>query len=230
MRKFVLSFILLGLLAAGARADVFLSSSNPPGMPLGMTAGTTSSPLLTNVSSNTGTDVMSAWMFVLTIQPEAGATGTLTFANPPVGASSPPNPPNYIFGGDGFGINATNTGGLSLESDDTDVNFPGGATVPLSPSSANLLAIQFLASSDASGLFDIVATLNGSLSLWLDDTGSPRDFANAPDGSDFVIGVVKVTPQGGGGVTPVPEPSTLALLALGGPALAAWRWRRRRRA
>jgi hypothetical protein len=224
MRKMILSLALLVLLAGGARSDVILGSSNPPGLPLVTSAGTTSPPMLVNVSSTTGSDVMSAWMFTLVIQPEAGATGTVTFQNPPPGTTSPPNPPNYIFDGNGSGIHAANTAGLTLEADDTDKNFPAGVTVPTAPP-ANLLGVQFLASPDASGLFDVVATANGSLTLWLDDTGSPRDFANAPAGADFVIGVVRVPPSG----PTVPEPSALALLGLGGAGLAAWRcWRRSR--
>jgi len=85
MKNLLLSFAVLRLLAGGAQADVILSTSNPPGTPLSMTAGSTSGPMFVNVvSNNPPNDIMAAWSFQLSIVPEAGTTGTLTFQDPAI--------------------------------------------------------------------------------------------------------------------------------------------------
>ena len=64
MKKLILSFAFLSLLAGSARAGVVLGTSNPPGTPLIMSAGTTSGPMFVNVvSDNPPNDIMSAWNF-----------------------------------------------------------------------------------------------------------------------------------------------------------------------
>jgi hypothetical protein len=60
------------------------------------------------VSDNAPNDIMSAWNITLAVVPDAGASGTLTFRDPASGVVA--NPLNYIFGGDGLGIVATNSG------------------------------------------------------------------------------------------------------------------------
>ena len=108
MKKLILSLACLCLLAGAAPAGVVLSTSNPPGTPLIMNAGSTSGSMLVNVvSDNPPNDVMAAWNVTLAIVPEAGATGTLSFQDPATGTPSPP--PNYIFDGNGLGISATNS-------------------------------------------------------------------------------------------------------------------------
>jgi len=112
MKKLSLVVAFLGMLGGSARAGVTLSTSNPPGTPLTMNAGSTSGSMLVNiVSNNPPNDVMAAWGFALEIVPDTGARGVLTFQDPMTGTAA--NPSNYIFGGNGFGIAATNGGGAS---------------------------------------------------------------------------------------------------------------------
>ena len=92
MKNILFGVAFLVLTAGGARAGVVLSTSNPPGMPLDMTAGTTSGPMLLTVASdNPPQDVMSGWNVQLEIIPNPGATGVLTFQDPATGA--PPTLP-----------------------------------------------------------------------------------------------------------------------------------------
>ena len=154
MKKLILSFALHGLLTRSSRADLVLSTSNSPGTPLTMSAGTTSAPMLVNiVSNNPPNDVMAAWSFQLEISPDSGATGTLMFQDPATGM--PPNPTNDVFGSNGLGISVINTGSALIASDFFNPSVGLGAPVPGSPG-ANLLQMDFLASSNASGVFGIV--------------------------------------------------------------------------
>jgi hypothetical protein len=193
-----------------------LVTSNPPGTPLTMSAGTTSAPMLVSVvSDNPPSDVMSAWNFLLKILPDAGATGTLTFQDPATG--TPPNPPNYIFGGNGLGIAATNGGSQLSVNDFFDPGIGPGAIVPGSPG-ANLLQMDFLASSNASGLFGIYALEGLALTQWTDSNATTQFFTNVPDGTGMVrVGDVLIAQS-------IPEPSSLVLFGLAGAALAGWRW------
>ncbi len=227
MKYVFLSFAVLGLLAGGARAGVMLGTSNPPATPLAMTPGTTSGPIFVNVvSDNPPNDVMAAWQFSLQIVPIAGATGTLTFQDPATG--TPPNPPNYVFDGNGLGIVAINAGAQLDANDFFDPGAGSGAVVPGSPG-ANLLRLDFLASANASGLFGIYAVQGSGNTQWTDDNFTTQFFTNVPDGTGAVlIGEVFVQPSVQPPANPVPEPSTLALMALGSVALAGWRWRCRR--
>jgi hypothetical protein len=217
MKRLLISVVLLGLLGGAARADLSLNTSSPPGTPLGMSAGTTSGPMVvTVVSDNPPNDVMAAWQFQLEIVPEAGATGTLTFQDPATGPAA--NPSNYIFGSNGFGISVTNSGS-ELSANDFFFNptVGTGAAVPGSPG-ANLLQMDFLASSNASGLFGVSAVEGSLNTVWADSGGNSQFFTNVPNGTDLVeIGEVLVT-------TAVPEPSSfwivLSTLGLGGAALA----------
>ena len=85
MQKLLLSLGFLALLSGIARAGVTMSTSNPPGTPLDMTAGTTSGLMAATVTSdNPPNDIMAAWQFQLEILP-IGGTGTLTFADPATG-------------------------------------------------------------------------------------------------------------------------------------------------
>jgi hypothetical protein len=222
MKKLILSFALLGLLTGSSRADLVLSTSNPLGTPLTMSAGTTSAPMLVNVvSNNPPDDVMAAWSFQLEIIPESGATGTLTFQDPATG--TPPNPTNYVFGSNGLGIAVSNSGSELNANDFFNPSVGAGASVPGSPG-ANLLQMDFLASSNASGVFGIFA-VEGAATGWTDSNVNAQFFANVPNGTALVqIGEVLI-PQVGS----VPEPSSIGLLGLAGATLAGWQcWSKRK--
>ncbi len=226
MNRPFLSLALVGLLAGGGQAGVILGTSNPPATPLNMTAGTSSGPMVVNVvSNNPPNDVMSAWNIRLMIVPEAGATGALTFKDPATG--TPPNPPNYVFDGNGLGIVALNSGGSLTANDFFDPAVGPGVPVPGAPG-ANLLRTDFLASSNASGLFDVRAVEGAGSTNWTDSNFTTQFFTNVPNGTGTVlIGEILVQPA----TAPpprVPEPSSLALIALCGGALASLRrWRKR---
>ncbi|HEV8060694.1 MAG TPA: hypothetical protein VGP68_12505 [Gemmataceae bacterium] len=230
MKKPILSFAFLMLLVSNAQArDTILTSSNPYGSPLIMSANSTSGPLTVGVvSNNFPNDVMAGWYLTLQIVPEANATGTLTFQNPATG--TPNNPPNYIFSNSPGTISVTNLGN-QLSANDFDNNF--GTTVPGSPG-ANLLAINFLASSSAQGMFDLVAlpsNQNPSQSFfstgWTDSNFNTQNFSNVPNGTNPVlIGSINVMPEGGPQQTP--EPSSFALMAMVSATMAAWGWCKRK--
>jgi hypothetical protein len=218
MKSLTLPVAVFGLLAGVARADLALLTSNPPGTPLTMDAGTTSGPMLVDVvSDNPPQDVMAAWAFQLVIITDAGAAGVLTFQDPATGIS--PNPPGYVFGSAGLGIVVTNAGNQLEANDFFDPGTGPGAIVPGAPG-AGLLQMTFLASSGASGLFGIYAVRGAASTEWTDSNVVTQFFSNVADGTGNVrIGEVLVSQV-------VPEPASLVLFALGGAILVGGRWRR----
>jgi hypothetical protein len=216
MKNSFVFFAVLGLLAGGARAGVILDTSNPPGTPLTMSAGATSGLMSVSVlSNNPPNDIMAGWQFDLVIVPNGGATGTLTFQSPATG--TPADPPNYIFGSNGLGIVDTNNG-TTLTANDLFAGAGSGATVPGSPG-ANLLQMDFLASSGASGLFGIYAIEGPGATSWIDSSFNTQFFTNVPNGSSMVlIGDVLVTPPSGSSSVPEIPASGLGsgILVLGG--------------
>jgi hypothetical protein len=204
VKKFALLLAMICLSCEPTWADILLSTTQPIGNPLIMSAGTTSGPMFVTVASdNPGQDVMSAWLIQLEIAPLAGAGGTLSFNDPVSGSVN--DPANYVFGTDGYGIVASNTGN-SVGANDFffDGNLPG-ATV----SNATLLEIDFLSSSSATGLFGIYAVEGAGLTEWSDGSASTQYFSNVPDGSGTVlIGEVLIAGQA------VPEPTSATLFGI----------------
>jgi hypothetical protein len=186
-----------------AQGGVILSTSNPPGSPLGMASGSVSGPMEVVVSSPTGADIMARWQISLQIIAQPGATGTLTFQDPASGPA--PNPPNYIFT-NGFGIAAVNTGS-GLMANDSDQS--PGTLVPNAPG-ANLLQVDFAATGNASGLFGIYADPNNS--NWSSPDGSGGLTANGFDYPSEARGLRHI---GDVLVSVVPEPSALSLFCVG---------------
>src|SRR6478736_6275634 len=89
-------------LAPAARADQITLSG--PTLPVTVTGGQVSQPFTVSITNNSDTDTapnfFQAWQFNLTIQPDAGAAGTLTFNSPsgnPFFGATPPT--NYVFAG-----------------------------------------------------------------------------------------------------------------------------------
>lgn len=201
-------------LASPARADVVtLTTTNPPGTPLTMAPNATSGLMTVGVANTAApVDRMTGWFFTLMIVPDAGSTGTVTFASPPTG--SPAHPPNYIFAQSFVGINVTNAGNLLRAfDDDNDVN---GTPVP--QAGASLLQLSFASSPTANGTFGVFAQEGQSNTGWTNQAGVTQFFGNVPNGTGS-IRIAEVS------VTGVPEPGTLVLTGLAGLAVAA---RRRR--
>jgi PEP-CTERM motif len=217
MKKLILSFAFLALVAGNTRGALVLSTSNPAGTPLMMSAGTTSGTMLVNVvSDNPPNDIMAAWNLQLEIVPNSGATGSLMFQDPATG--TPPNPPNYIFDVNGLGIAVTNGGSTLSANDFFNPSVGPGVAVPGAPG-ANLLQMDFLASSNASGSFGIFAVEGAATTSWTDSNANTQLFTNVPNGTALVqIGEVLISQ-----VQSVPEPSSFALLGLAGAILVGCR-------
>ena len=139
--------------------------------------------------------------------------------------STPSRPPNYIFGSDGFGISATN-GGSTLSANDFYVGPGNGSTVP-STLAANLLQIDFLASSNAPGLFGIYAIDPVSFTQWVDGNGTAQLFTNVPDvpGGMVRIGDVLIARIG----RPRSPPRWCCSGFGRHPPWPGWQWRRKRK-
>ncbi len=185
-------------------ASISLVIDSLSGGPLTMLPNTTSDESLLSVQNDTFPnsigEFLSGYQVALQIVPQAATTGSVTFASPVTG-SLLAEPANYVFSSvDNLGLDATNSGD-ELFLFDLDLS---ATDVPTAPGN-NIAAMTFLASSDAVGLFDIVAIPGAANSVWTDDFFRSRDFANVPAiGGPVVIGQIMV----------VPEPSGLSLCSV----------------
>jgi PEP-CTERM motif len=188
-----------------------------------------SSPTFTVSVQNPGgsvTEQVLAWSLGLAITPEAGAAGVLSFA-------TATQPSDYLFASDSSGISQSPpTSPVQLLAN--DIATDNGQVVP--SSGANLLALTFLASAGAHGVFDIVAYGNSvSGSYWIPNSSTfpTTPFGNAPFasndptgfGSPVTLGTLTVIQP-----SSVPEPDSLVLLASGLLGAAGCVHLRRRRA
>ena len=212
MKKLLALIAVLGFAAAPSRADVALGTNFSPGSPLSMAANSVSGPMLLNVVSNNALkDVMSAWNVQLQIVADAGTGGTLTFQTPATGTPTPPA--NYIFGSNGLGISATNSGSQLTANDFFDPGVGPGVAVPTAPG-ANLLQMTYHSSANASGLFGIYAVEGAANTQWSDATPATQFFRNVPNGTAKIrIGEVLV-------IQAVPAPTPPQLIAVAVAAFA----------
>src|SRR5262245_36361313 len=146
------------LVASKAHATLAITTDFPAGTPLIVAAGSTSSPMTASVfdppPASGVNENLSAYQVRLTIVPQGGATGTLSFATPATGPG--PEPANYVLP-DNLGMSVINSAS-GLFFFDVYLSPPSttGVDVPDSPGK-NLLAMTYLASADAQGLFSVVA-------------------------------------------------------------------------
>jgi hypothetical protein len=221
-RIFFVALFVLAIAAPTRAASLLLGT----GETVSWNTSTQSSPTLNVSVQNPGgavTDPVTAWQLGLAIAPEAGATGSVSFAT-----FGPPS--NYLLNGDSLGIISMKaTAPVQLLVGDLSVDT--GVVVPAA--GANLLALTFSASSGTTGKFDIVTYGDPAQgSNWIsgnDPAATPVAFGNVPfppnefPGPPVPLGILTVTQNGA-----VPEPqSALLLLFGGGSVLVYCRGRRR---
>lgn len=153
--------------------------------------------------------LLGGWQLDLALQ-KVGGTGTLHFDD----ASTTALGASYVM----FG----NTSGLFSSVTDTSIfafdldPFGGPLGVPVPVSGSYFLAISFKTPDNAKGDWNLVA-LPGN-TLWTATDQVDRYFTNVPESGDpVVLGTIHV----------IPEPSALALMAIGGGSLGLLVSRRR---
>jgi hypothetical protein len=192
--------------------------------PIDLTAGQVSPNMTVSVVQNppiNPSNFFMGWQVGLTIQPDAGAIGEVTFNSPGPGLQFPPRPANYVFTGPSGGI-SSNNGDTTLDA--ADISFSGSYNVSGAPG-RNLLTINVTSSADAAGSFGVFARRGVMNTGWTDNSGvsNNRAFNNVPSGSGLVrLGTINVTP--------IPEPMTCTAVLLAGLGVAGAVRRFRRRA
>lgn len=166
-------------------------------------------------NSDATTDHLLAWSLGLEIVPAAGALGTVKFA----GFIDPTSPSDYLLDGDSAGLltlAAFPTTSIAPIGDNT-VSATG---VPIPATGKFLLQVNFVASPDARGTFDIVVHADQFTgAYWSGLSLEAQSFLNAPlPGGSTKIGQLSV----------VPEPATWLMagqVALLGAGTLIWRRR-----
>src|SRR5262245_6366734 len=181
------------LVASKAHATLAITTDFPAGTPLAVAAGGTSSAMTASVfdpePASGPNDNLLAYQVRLTIVPQGGATGTLSFATPATGPG--PEPPNYVLP-DNVGLSVTNSGSGLFFFDVFLSPSTTGVDVPDSPGQ-NLLAMTYSASADAQGLFSVMAVPGATNTVWTDNTLATREFTNMAGAmSPVAIGEVLV--------------------------------------
>lgn len=208
--------VALSLVSCAAAVPLQLLTTAPPGTPLVFSAGSTSTTLqVATVNQNPAGDgpfdSLSAWQTTLLVAPTVGTSGTVKF-NSASAAST-----NYVFGVPQLFFDATIS--TTSTTDDTLVGFDTQLVVGVAIPAAgvNLLDVDFSASPDASGTFQILALDAASQTEWIDANlffPGFHTFSNVPPGTGagVVIGELFVPPVA---ALVVPEPASLMLAWLG---------------
>ena len=200
-----------GLVSTAHAIPLTLTTDASPTAPPKIWPGTVSEPFAFTLTNATDTDapenLLTGWQVTLDIEPLPGATGTVEILDVS-------QPSGHLLEGSGFGLGA-NRNGENLTVFDF-ILFASPVQVPTEPG-APLFEYTLEASANALGDFGIYAI--NDLSEW-SDASQPfslvRRYDNLPVGGGRVLI---------GRVTVIPEPTSLALLALGGLVLGG---RRRR--
>lgn len=189
--------LLAALVAAtipnAASAELLLSGNSMNWNPLVAPSPTH---VISVANTDASPDLLVAWQIGLRIVGTVDAVGTVEF-------SSLASPPSYLLAGRSQGL----TPAVSLPTDDIftvgDNDLLSGIAVP--PGPVGLLALEFVASSGASGTFSIQAVGGEFRSIWVSDDFTGRDYSNLPNNSSLVLGTLTI----------VPEPHGAVLLAIG---------------
>jgi len=216
MKKSLAAVLLIFALVAPARAGSLTISGSL--QPPAAWDGTSASPTFTVAVQNpvgAVTVPVIGWSLGLSIVPEAGAVGTVSFASATV-------PANYLFATDSGGISIPPLPATSILAFDTATD--NGVVVPATGD--NLLALTFSATSGTSGKFQIEALGDPNTgSYWIPNDGvfAATAFGNVPFGTNLVsLGVLTVTTA-----AVVPEPQSAVMLISALVTLLAYRCVRR---
>ena len=200
--------VVIGLIgcAGSSQAAMNLVTDFPIGTPLVMDAGGVSVDKMLVSIHSAANDLILGWQTSLRIV-STGGVGTLGF-------HSTAQPLAYVFGSrsafysEDLSFPVNNDGMFAF-----DFTGVGGLLPPVpvpSPPGLNLNALDFVASTDASGTFGVFAVGGAGRSEWTDDTFGERLFTNIDPALDSLtqIGEILVRPS------VIPEPGTLAVWSL----------------
>lgn len=224
MRRFLVVALLGLAIVSTAKADGLKLTDQFTGTnPTTWDPTTQASPLFTvgvqQDSINPYTGLVQGWSLGLWIKPESGASGTVSLDVPPLTGSPPtatvPLPSNYLFASDNSGSILLTMPTAPIQVLASDVATDSGVTVPLN--GANLLALSFLATSGATGKFDIFTLGDMTIgSYWVDSNFGLNALANVPfgttaPGAPVLLGTLTLIQR-----SSVPEPHSALLLLCGG--------------